>query len=148
MTNSLAFPNMFDVARNKVGVISDNESIVNRSRLLILTEPTELYNNPNFGVGLKRHLWHYNTENEKAIMKDRIVEQLRLHEPSCAPDKTSFADGLLFTGVEDDMTAQKHNRLLLTVGIQTVFGEEATVELNDLQSIIDAGHENYADMHK
>lgn len=62
MTNSLSFPNMFDVARNKVGVISDNESIVNRSRLLILTEPTELYHNPDFGVGLKRHLWHYNTE--------------------------------------------------------------------------------------
>lgn len=147
MTNSLAFPNMFDVARNKVGIISDNESIVNRSRLLILTEPTELYHNPNFGVGLKRHLWHYNTENEKAIMKDRIVEQLRLHEPSCAPDKTSFADGLLFTGVEDDMTAQKHNRLLLTVGIQTVFGEEVQVELNDLQSVIDAAQETYSDMH-
>lgn len=81
---------MFDVARNKVGVLSDNESIVNRSRLLILTEPTELYHNPNFGVGLKRHLWHYNTENEKAILKDRIVEQLRLHEPCCAPDKTSL----------------------------------------------------------
>lgn len=147
MTNSLAFPNMFDVARNKVGVISDNESIVNRSRLLILTEPTELYHNPNFGVGLKRHLWHYNTENEKAIMKGRIVEQLRLHEPACAPDKTSFADGLLFTGVEDDMTAQKHNRLLLTVGIQTVFGEEVQVELNDLQSVIDAAQETYSDMH-
>lgn len=147
MTNSLAFPNMFDVARNKVGIISDNESIVNRSRLLILTEPTELYHNPNFGVGLKRHLWHYNTENEKAIMKDRIIEQLRLHEPSCAPDKTSFADGLLFTGVEDDMTAQKHNRLLLTVGIQTVFGEEVQVELNDLQSVIDAAQETYSDMH-
>lgn len=147
MTNSLAFPNMFDVARNKVGIISDNESIVNRNRLLILTEPTELYHNPNFGVGLKRHLWHYNTENEKAIMKDRIIEQLRLHEPSCAPDKTSFADGLLFTGVEDDMTAQKHNRLLLTVGIQTVFGEEVQVELNDLQSVIDAAQETYSDMH-
>lgn len=148
MTNSLSFPNMFDVARNKVGVISDNESIVNRSRLLILTEPTELYHNPNFGVGLKRHLWHYNTENEKAIMKDRIVEQLRLHEPCCVPDKTSFADGLLFTGVEDDYTAQKYNRLTMTVGIQTAFGDTVSVDLSDLQSIIDAGQETYNELHK
>lgn len=148
MTNSLSFPNMFDVARNKVGVLSDNESIVNRSRLLILTEPTELYHNPNFGVGLKRHLWHYNTENEKAIMKDRIVEQLRLHEPCCAPDKTSFADGLLFTGIEDDGTAQKYNRLTVTVGIQTIFGDTAAVDLSDLQSIMDAGQEMYNELHK
>lgn len=148
MTNSLSFPNMFDVARNKVGVISDNESIVNRSRLLILTEPTELYHNPNFGVGLKRHLWHYNTENEKAIMKDRIVEQLRLHEPCCVPDKTSFADGLLFTGVEDDYTAQKYNRLTMTVGLQTAFGDTVSVDLSDLQSIIDAGQETYNELHK
>lgn len=146
MTNSLSFPNMFDVARNKVGVISDNESIVNRSRLLILTEPTELYHNPDFGVGLKRHLWHYNTENEKAIMKDRIVDQLRLHEPCCVPDKTAFADGLLFTGVEDDNTYQKYNRITMTVGIKTIFGDDVTVKLQDLQSIIDAGQLRYKDM--
>lgn len=148
MTNSLSFPNMFDVARNKVGVISDNESVVNRSRLLILTEPTELYHNPNFGVGLKRHLWHYNTENEKAILKDRIIEQLRLHEPSCAPDKTSFADGLLFTGVEDDTGVNAHNSLMMTVGIQTVFGDVANVDLNDLESVIQQGHKTYAELHK
>lgn len=147
MTNSLSFPNMFDVARNKVGVISGNESIVNRSRLLILTEPTELYHNPNFGVGLKRHLWHYNTDNEKAILKDRIVEQLRLHEPCCVPDKTSFADGLLFTGVEDAGTPQAHNRLTMTVAIQTSYGDTATVDLSDLQSIIDNGQAIYNDLH-
>ena len=66
-TSSLAFPQMFDVARNTVGVIEDNESVVNRSRLLILTEPTELHMNPDFGVGLKRYIWQYNTDNQKAI---------------------------------------------------------------------------------
>ena len=66
-------------------------SIVNRSKLLILTEPTELYNNPDFGVGLKRHLFQYNNENQKAIIRDRIVEQLRLHEPCVDPDKIGRA---------------------------------------------------------
>ena len=123
---------MFDVARNRVGVLEDKVSVVNRCRLLMLTEPTELYNNPDFGVGLKRYLWQYNTENTKAMMKDRIVAQLKLHEPSCVPDKTSFADGLLFTG-DDDSIAQEFNKLKMTVGVQTVFGDSVNVELDNEQ---------------
>lgn len=131
-TTSLSFPTMFDVARNRVGVLEDKVSVVNRCRLLMLTEPTELYNNPDFGVGLKRYLWQYNTENTKAMMKDRIVAQLKLHEPSCVPDKTSFADGLLFTG-DDDSIAQEFNKLKMTVGVQTVFGDSVNVELDNEQ---------------
>lgn len=128
-TTSISFPNMFDLARNKVGVLTNNESVVNRSRLLILTEPTELYNEPNQGVGLKRHLWQYNTENQKAIIKDRIVEQLRLHEPCSVPDNTQFADGLLFTGGDSlSIVEQNYNELNMTVSIQTTFG--GTVEIN------------------
>ncbi len=128
MTNSLAFPNMFDIVRNKVGVIEDKISVVNRCRLLMLTEPTELYNSPDFGVGLKRYLWQYNTENTKAIIKDRIVLQLRLHEPSCDADKTSFSDGLL-TENSVDMPAQEYSKLKMTVGIQTTFSDEVNIDL-------------------
>lgn len=127
MTNSLAFPNMFNIANNCVSVLSDNASIVNRVRLLILTEPTELYNNPDFGVGLKRHLWQYNTENEKAIIRDRITEQLRLHEPCCDPEETQFADGLLFTG-GDESFAQNYNRLEMTISVRTIFGDTVKIE--------------------
>ena len=128
MTNSLAFPNMFDIVRNKVGVIEDKISVVNRCRLLMLTEPTELYNSPDFGVGLKRYLWQYNTENTKAIIEDRIVSQLRLHEPSCDADKTSFSDGLL-TENSVDMPAQEYSKLKMTVGIQTTFSDEVNIDL-------------------
>ena len=127
MTNSLGFPNMFNIANNCVNVISDKVSIVNRVRLLILTEPTELYNNPDFGVGLKRHLWQYNTENEKAIIRDRITEQLRLHEPCCDAEETQFADGLLFTGSDENL-AQNYNKLEMTISVRTIFGD--TVEID------------------
>lgn len=127
MTNSLAFPNMFNIANNCVGVLEDNTSIVNRVRLLILTEPTELFNNPAFGVGLKRHLWQYNNKNEKAIICDRIVEQLRLHEPCCDADKTQFVDGLLFTG-GDEMVGQDYNQLKMTIAVQTTFGDTLKIE--------------------
>ena len=130
ITNSIAFPQMFDVARNKVAVVEDNESIVNRSRLLILSEPTELYNNLDFGVGLKRHLFQYNTANEKAIIQDRIKEQLRLHEPCCNPDATSFADGLLFTGSAESNINQEYNKLKMTVGICTSYDETVSVDIN------------------
>ena len=132
-TTSIAFPNIFDVARNQVAILQDNPSIVNRSRLLILTEPTELYNEPNFGVGLKRHLWQYNNENQKAIIRDRIVEQLRLHEPYSVPDQTQFVDGLLFTGNSDSSITmvQDSNRLKLTVAIVTTYSETANISFDN-----------------
>lgn len=130
-TTSLAFPQMFDVTRNRVSTVEDNVSVVNRTRLLLLTEPTELYNNLDFGVGLKRHLWQYNTENQKAIIQDRIRNQLRKYEPCVNPDATSFADGLLFTGSTDGQDAvSSTNRLKMTVGLQTVFGDALEVDVN------------------
>lgn len=127
-TTSLAFPNMFNIATNQVSVIEDTASVANRTRLLILTETTELYNNPDFGVGLKRHLWHYNNEAERGLVKDRITQQLRIYEPCVYPEKTKYTDGLLFSG--DQTQGISDNTLALTVALQTVFKEEAKVELN------------------
>lgn len=131
-TNSFAFPLLFDVARNRVSIAEDTQSIVNRVRLLILTEPTELYMNPDFGVGLKRHIWQYNNENQKAIIQDRIIKQLRIHEPCVKADETQIADGLLFTGSSDsEQVTQDFNRLKMTVALTTVFGDSAEVKLNN-----------------
>ncbi len=129
-TTSLAFPNMFNITTNQVSVIEDTASVANRTRLMILTEPTELYNNPDFGVGLKRHLWHYNNEAEKGLVKDRITEQLRLYEPCVYPEKTQFSDGLLFSGESTQTVLQEANTLAMTVALQTVFKEEVQVTLN------------------
>ena len=130
-TTSIAWPNMFNVSQNSVAVLEDNASVVNRTKLLILTEPTEVYNEPEQGVGLKRHLWKYNTENEKSIIKDRIIAQLRLHEPSVYPDETQFADGLLFTGaVASSEPYQQYNTLNMTVAVKSVFGDVVDITLN------------------
>ena len=139
-TTSLAWPYMFDVARNCVSIIDDNTSIVNRSKLLILTEPTELYNNPTFGVGLKRYLWQYNTENTKSLIKDRIRNQLDEHEPCVDAYETSFADGLMFTGSSDMIgDIENYNKLKMTVGLKTIYKDEIDIILNeaDLQQRID-----------
>lgn len=134
MTNSLSFPNMIDPVRNRVATKSDNASVVNRTRLLMLTEPTELYNEPTFGVGLKRYLFQYNNENVKAMIKDKIVEQLRLFEPCCDAQATEFTDGLIFTG---DTDTQDFNVLKMSVGLKTIYGDVETINLSDLQAIID-----------
>ena len=130
-TTSLSFPNMFNLTSNRVAVDEDLKAVTTRSRLLILTEPTELYNNPDFGVGLKRHLFKYNTDNEKAIIKDRIVEQLRLHEPDVIPEKTQFTEGLVFTGNSNALSsATDANEINMTVAMLTTFGKEISIDLN------------------
>ena len=136
MTNSISFPNMIDVSRGTVAVLKDNESIVNRCRLLILTEENEMYNSPEFGVGLKRHLWKYNNENEKAIIRDRITEKLRMYEPCCIPEKTEYADGLLYTESED--TPTDVNKLKMSIIIYTIYGDNLNVNISDLQEVIES----------
>lgn len=128
-TTSLSFPYMFDVARNRVSVVEDNASIVNRTRLLILTEPTELYNNPDFGVGLKRYLWKYNTPNTSAEIQDRMRDQFRKYEPYVDASSTQFAPGLIST--HSDNAAQQYNQLDMSVGLRTVFGDDVNISLND-----------------
>lgn len=130
-TNSWAWPNIFNVSQNQVNVVEDNKSIVSRTRLLILSEPTSLFNSPDFGVGLKRHLWQYNTENQKAIIKDRIVAQLKLNEPSVFPEKTQYANGLLFTGSPSDDINQDYNQLKMTVALVTNYNETLEVTVED-----------------
>lgn len=131
-TSSIAFPYMIDVARSHVSVVNGNASVVNRTRLLMLTEPTELYNEPTFGVGLKKYLWQYNTANVRAMMQDRIKDQLRIHEPCVDSDNTSFADGLIFTG-QDDTLRDKLQTLKMTVGLQTIFQDRLNLTI-DLDS--------------
>lgn len=127
-TTSLAFPNMINVAGNRVSVKSDKDSVINRVRLLMLTDPTELYNSPDFGVGLKRYLWQYNTANTSALIQDRIVQQLRKYEPCVVADSTSFADGLVFS---PDTVQSMYNELKMTVGLHTIFEDELSIVLND-----------------
>lgn len=131
VTQSIAFPKMFDTTRNVVRTYEGNKSIVNRDRLLILSNPNELYNEPDFGVGLPRHLWKYNTPNTKAIVQKDIREQLRLHEPCVDADKTTFADGLLFTDTNVDETVQENQQSLkMTVGLSTIYEDTTQLTLN------------------
>ena len=125
---------MFNLTSNQVAVDQDLKAVTTRCRLLILTEPSELYNNLDFGVGLRRHLWKYNTENERALIKDRIVAQLRLHEPDVLPEQTQFTDGLLFSGDTNGLSsATKANEVNMTVALQTTFGKSISLDLNSSQ---------------
>lgn len=131
-TTSWAFPNLIDVTKNSISIAKDDASIVNRDRLLLLTDPTELYNEPQFGVGLKRYLWQYNTANTKAIIQDRIKAQLNMYEPCVLSEDTEFADGLLFTGdssAPDSVT--NYNELKMTVAVKTIYGDDLSVTLNN-----------------
>lgn len=128
-TNSWSFPNMFDVARNRVSVMQDTKSIANRVKLLMLTEPTELYMNPTYGLGLRRYLFQYNTDNVVSIIKDKLIEQLRIWEPCVNADATTVERGLHYTGNSKDNEAADLNKLNLTVTLQTVYGDQLSVNI-------------------
>lgn len=130
-TSSIAWPNLFDVARNRVGVLTDSASVTNRTKLLMLTNPTELYNEPTFGVGLSKYLFKYNTENTYAMIQDKIREQLLWFEPCSVPEQTQFGDGLLYTEPNGSRTAVEYNTLKFTCGVQTTFGDVAITEVEE-----------------
>lgn len=123
---------MFDLARNRVSIIEDNASVVNRVKLLMLTQKTELYNEPNFGVGLKQHLFKYNTENEKAMILQDVKSQVQIHDPSVDAQNISFTDGLLFTGSSPETDATNVNRLEMTIGLPTVYGDTIKTDTSDM----------------
>lgn len=142
MTNSISFPNLFDVARSRVGVLENDQSVVNRTRLLILSDPESLYNNPDFGVGIKKYMWQYNSQNTRARIEDNIREQLRAYEPCCVPNETQFSEGLV---TEDVGEIKNYNRFTMTVGISTIFGNTVEVNLDDLQEIIEKFRDQIGD---
>lgn len=124
---SWAWPNMFDVARNKVGLLSDVTSIVNRTKLLMLTEPTEMYMCPNFGVGLKKYMFNYNNDNVIAMIKDSLIEQLRLWEPAVVPEKTTVTRGLKYSQSGNvSSVAKAVDNLDLTVTLETRYGQSVS----------------------
>lgn len=133
-TSSYNYPNLFDVARNKVAVAQDLDSITSRVKLLLLTEPTELYMEPSFGVGLRKYIFQYNTDNVVAQIKDKLIEQLRLWEPCVVPEETTVERGLEYTGQID--MQDNLNILALTIKLKSIYGQSVTVDIyqNDFRT--------------
>ena len=127
VTSSWSWPNIFDVARSKVNLYNDTKSITNRVKLLLLTEPTELYMNPRFGVGLKKFLFRYNSDNVVALIQDQLIEQLRLWEPGVIAEETTVvrnnprtSEDLLGTSVPEKMDTLDLTVTLVTSRMKTV----------------------------
>lgn len=135
-TTSWAWPNIFNISQNKVSIHEDNKSILSRCRLLMLTEPTEIYNEPNQGVGLKRYMFRYNHDNVKAEICDRCKAQFALHDPSVDAPNTQWADGLKFTGAEDNIATANDaaSHLKMTISVTTRYGDKLDISLNNLVS--------------
>ena len=129
-TTSIGFPNMFDVSRNRVATMSDNASVANRVRLLLLTEPTELYMSPNYGVGLKRYMFQYNNDNVVAQIKDRLVDQLRMWEPCVDATRTTVVKGLVYSGEGALSSTVDTDKLELTITIYTIYGDTLNITVN------------------
>ncbi len=122
---------MFDVSRSKVNLYNDIKSITNRVKLLLLTEPTELYMNPSFGVGLSKYMFTYNNDNTIALIKDKLIEQLKLWEPSVIAEETEVTRGLSYTSPDDTERSEEDlNKLDLTITLKTVYMQTVSFGIN------------------
>lgn len=128
--SSISWPNMFDSARGRVSLYTDLKSITNRVKLLLLTDPTEMYMNPTFGVGLRKYMFRYNNDNTVALIKDNLIEQLRLWEPAVVPEETKVVRGLTEGVVDQGYSTEVAdlNHLKLTITLTTVYSD--TVEFD------------------
>ena len=133
---SMSWPNMFDVARSKVNLYSNERSLTNRIKLLLLTEPTELYMEPNFGVGLKKHIFKYNNDNVIALIQDELIEQLRLWEPGVIPEKTVVKRGPKYNWNPEtwESVSDRMNILDLQISVTTNYGR--VIDMNITQDDI------------
>lgn len=128
---SFSYPNMFDVSRSKVNLYNDIKSITNRVKLLLLTEPTELYMNPSFGVGLSKYMFTYNNDNTIALIKDKLIEQLKLWEPAVIAEETEVTRGLSYTSPDDTERSEEDlNKLDLTITLKTVYMQTVSFGIN------------------
>lgn len=128
-TCSFAFPNMFDVAKNTAAIVKDKESILSRIRLLLLTEPTEMYGEPDFGVGLRGFLFRYNTDNILPEMRGRIITQLSKWEPDVIAERTELERNV---NSEESIS---NNSLNLTLVVYTVFGDQLAIDLSQYNTL-------------
>lgn len=133
-TSSWAWPNIFNISQNRVAIYEDNKSVTSRGRLLLLTEPTEIYNEPSQGVGLKRYMFRYNSPNVKAEICDRSKDQFSLYDPSIDAPKTEWTDGLKFTGSDGNIPSMNDtiHSLKMTMAVHTVYGSVLNLDLNDI----------------
>jgi hypothetical protein len=128
---------MFDGARNRVAVLEDDASVTNRTRLLLLSCPGQLYNAIDFGVGLPRYQLQYNTPITHALLEQRIKDQLSKYEPMVYPEMTVLAKrpANKYGDVNREVEEISPNKLEATVAIVTRFSE---IEVNMRMESIDS----------
>lgn len=126
-TSSLNFPHMINVSQNNVGVATDAASIESRVGLLIRTEPTELFMNPEFGVGLKKFMWQYNSENTRALIKQRIQQKIAQFEPCVDATKIKFVDKEY--DPNSVQVINENDKVHITVILPTVYGDEISITI-------------------
>lgn len=129
--SSFAFPNMFDVARNKVSLYNNEKSLTNRIKLLILSDPTEMHMNPRFGVGIRKYLYRYNNDNTLALIRDNIIDQLKMWEPGVIAEETKVTRGIQGDGVANNLSPDLDlNHLKITVTVTTSYNDIISLEID------------------
>ena len=79
-TNSIKFPNIFNLNSGITSIESQYTSINRCIALILTTAHGELLGDPDFGCGLYEKLFNAYTSNETELIKNDIVDSLTKYE--------------------------------------------------------------------
>jgi phage baseplate assembly protein W len=79
-TNSIKFPNIFNLNSGATSIESQYTSINRCIALILTTAHGELLGDPDFGCGLYEKLFNAYTSNETELIKNDIVNSLTKYE--------------------------------------------------------------------
>ena len=77
--NSIKFPNMFQ--SNSTNIVRNLDATKQNTLLLLHSEKGELFDDPYFGIRLKRYIYDQNSYILKDIIIDEIYTQIALFLP-------------------------------------------------------------------
>lgn len=107
-----SFPPRF--TRDGVEMVSDDDDIRESLLVLLTTAPGERTMRPQYGCGMRKHLFGTLDSNQTALLEDTIRQAILFHEPRISVEKIGIARSPHDAGTAlieiDYLVAQTNNR--------------------------------------
>lgn len=80
--NSISFPKLF--TNSSTIVVKDKVATSQDLKLLLMTECGEFYDDPNFGVNIRKYMYNQNNTILAGIIEDEIYSKIKIFSPQLA----------------------------------------------------------------
>ena len=85
---SIAFPDIFSTS--KLHLVSDINAVKNNLKLVLLSNKTELFGDPDYGCNLKRFLYEPNNSVIYDLIRQEIYDAILIYVPQIRTSRDSI----------------------------------------------------------